>query len=103
MKILLVCNAGMSTSLIVEKMKAYAQTEDQIEAHPISYLSDHILEWDVVLIGPQIRYKERQIKELCIASGNTCGLIDMMDYGQGNGQNIYDYAEQLYKELYEKL
>ncbi len=102
MRILLVCNAGMSTSLIVEKMKEYAETDDRIEAHPISYLSDHVLEWDVILIGPQIRYKERQIKELCKTSGNVCGLIDMLDYGQGNGQNIYTQAKHLYEVNNEK-
>ncbi|WOO88408.1 PTS sugar transporter subunit IIB [Mollicutes bacterium LVI A0078] len=101
MKILLVCNAGMSTSLIVEKMKEYSQGNDIIEAHPITYLKDHVTEWDVVLVGPQIRYKEKEVKKLCNEYGKVSGLIDMMDYGQGNGQNIYNEAQKLYKEHYE--
>lgn len=98
MKILLVCNAGMSTSLIVEKMKEYAIDSIEIEAHPISYLAEHITEWDVVLIGPQIRYKEKEVTNLCDKHLKACGVIDMIDYGQGNGENIYEYALGLYKE-----
>lgn len=101
MKILLVCNAGMSTSLIVEKMKEHASEDTKIEAHPISYLADHIADWDVILIGPQIRYKERDVNKLCEQYSKVCGVIDMMDYGQGNGENIYKYALSLYKEQYE--
>lgn len=101
MRILLVCNAGMSTSLIVEKMKQKAPEDVKIEAHPVTYLAEHIREWDVILIGPQIRYKEREISKLCSEHGKVCGVIDMMDYGQGNGESIFEYALKLYKEQYE--
>ena len=50
-KILLVCSAGMSTSLLVNKMKSAAQdmnVEVEIEALPVSECSTKINEVDIV-------------------------------------------------------
>ena len=57
-KILLVCAAGMSTSLLVNKMKESAiekGIEIDIEALPISECSTVIDSVDIVLLGPQVR------------------------------------------------
>ena len=59
-QILLVCNAGMSTSMLVKKMQQSATErgiEVSIEAKSITEAKKNIHEADVILIGPQIRYE----------------------------------------------
>ena len=59
-KILLVCNAGMSTSMLVAKMKKAAQAdgvEVSIEAKSLADAKKEIQEANIVLLGPQIRYE----------------------------------------------
>ena len=59
MKIMLCCNAGMSTGLLVQKMQKEAAArgeEAAIEARPMNEAMDHINEADVILLGPQIGY-----------------------------------------------
>lgn len=65
MKIILVCSAGMSTSMLVKKMKASADErnlEVNIEAVAESQLKNNLENLDVVLIGPQVRYLEKKLE-----------------------------------------
>ena len=58
MKIMLACNAGMSTSLLVQRMRkeAAAQGLDAtIDANPLNKALEKIGDgYDVLLLGPQI-------------------------------------------------
>ena len=60
--ILLACSAGMSTSLLVTKMEEAAEKQD-INVNIKAMSSDnafHSLEdYDVLLIGPQMRFMRR--------------------------------------------
>ncbi|EDK0566596.1 PTS sugar transporter subunit IIB, partial [Salmonella enterica] len=72
--ILLVCAAGMSTSMLVKRMQAYAEstnTEVNINAMSISEAKEKIKknEADVVLLGPQVRFQKKEIEDA--AQGNT--------------------------------
>ena len=62
MNILLMCMAGASTSLVMNKMKA-ALTEDQkdwkIEAHPFDRMDEVVENFDVILIGPRSPTRKR--------------------------------------------
>ncbi|EIX4009057.1 PTS sugar transporter subunit IIB, partial [Salmonella enterica] len=65
--ILLVCAAGMSTSMLVKRMQAYAEstnTEVNINAMSISEAKEKIKknEADVVLLGPQVRFQKKEIE-----------------------------------------
>lgn len=61
-KVMLICNAGMSSSLMAKKATEYLQKEGhdiQIDATTVSigdkpFLSD---EYDLILISPQVRMK----------------------------------------------
>ncbi|WP_110953502.1 PTS sugar transporter subunit IIB [Anaerosinus massiliensis] len=101
MNILLVCAAGLSTSLLVNKMKA-ALTEEQkdwrIEAHPIAETEDFIKDFDVVLLGPQVGHKLNNLKKDFGSYGKPIAVINPMDYGMGRGKEVIAYAEKLYKE-----
>ena len=89
-KILLVCSAGMSTSLLVTKMKEAAKQmgeEIEIQALPIAECSTVINEMDIVLLGPQVRFQKPVVEKL------ACGripvdVIDMRLYGIMDGKSI---------------
>lgn len=96
MKILLVCAAGMSTSLLVTKMKKEATSralgEVFIDALPIEDLDKVIDKFDVVLLGPQVRYKEKMVADICKAHGKRYGNIPPQVYGMIDGPKALDLA-----------
>lgn len=94
-KIVLLCSAGMSTSLLVTKMQQAADAqgyEAQIEAHPAADAAKFASDADVVLIGPQIRFQLAALqKEL------SCPVepVDMMAYGQMDGSAVIAQAKEI--------
>lgn len=95
--ILLVCNAGMSTSLLVEKIKKYGETQSievVVEARPVDDVKSYLAEKDVILLGPQVRFKEKQIKEL-VDNQIPVSVIDMSAYGTMNGEKVLNQAISL--------
>ena len=67
--ILLVCNLGASTSVMVSKMKEVAEKSEKlkgidmkIDAYPVGSLKEHVEKYDVILAGPQIKHKEKEIR-----------------------------------------
>lgn len=98
MKILLVCANGMSTSIIVEKMKKALNADEQhfeILARPIDQFEEIFSDYDVVLLGPQVKYKRNEFSALAETKGIPVGVINPADYGLGNGENILKYAKEL--------
>ena len=91
-KILLVCSAGMSTSLLVNKMNNAAKEmgeEVHIEALPVSECSSKIDEVDIVLLGPQVRFQKPVVEKL--ANGRIpVEVIDMRLYGIMDGKTILE-------------
>lgn len=93
-EILLVCAAGMSTSLLVNKMKAHAKeigVEVEIEALSISEASSKIDTADIIMLGPQVRYQKPQIDK-AVAGRIPVLVIDMKDYGMMNGKGVLETA-----------
>lgn len=98
MKILLVCAAGMSTSLVAESMQDALSEEEKdwvISAEPSEQFHDVVSEYDVVLLGPQVRFKKDEFQE--VAGAIPVGVIDTMDYGRCRGDKILQAAKELYK------
>lgn len=99
-KILLACNAGMSTSLLVQKMKKEAQgrgLEIEISALPLAEAQEHVLEVDAFLLGPQISYARGDVEEA--ADGKVpVAVIPMVDYGRMNASKILDRALEMMGE-----
>lgn len=96
-KILLVCSAGMSTSLLVNRMKAAAKDkgiEVEIYALPIPECPSVAQEVDVVLLGPQVRFQKPQIESL-VKGRVPVEVIDMRDYGTMNGKAVLEKALSL--------
>ncbi|MEZ5085857.1 MAG: PTS sugar transporter subunit IIB [Tessaracoccus sp.] len=95
MKVLLVCSAGMSTSLLTNNMKNFADAGDVVKAEPISELERVIDDYDVVLLGPQIRFREKDVKKLADPKGIPSGVIDMRAYGVMDGKAAMEQARKL--------
>lgn len=95
-KIILCCAAGMSTSLIVQKMqKAAAEQgyECEIIAIPYSKSNKQLAEADVILLGPQVRYNLKTCQESL--PNIPCAVIDMRAYGMCDGKAILQQAKDL--------
>ncbi|CUH95560.1 hypothetical protein P22_1631 [Propionispora sp. 2/2-37] len=98
MKILLVCAAGMSTSLLVTKMQKESEllgSNDTIFACSVDELEEHIDQYEVILLGPQIRYKAKAIGEMVGRKGKGFGVIDSMNYGRVDGAKVLEQAYSL--------
>ena len=88
MKILLVCSAGMSTSLLVTKMLKAAATinlEVEISAHSAGEAKKLVKNADVVLLGPQVRFMKNEFIKLVTV---PVDVIDMMAYGRMDGEKV---------------
>lgn len=94
--ILLVCNAGMSTSMLVKKMQDVAEKESvevMISAKSLTEAKKDLSNVDVILVGPQIRYELNNVKS--IAGSIPVDAINMQDYGMMNGKKVLDQAMKL--------
>ena len=99
-KIMLVCSAGMSTSLLVTKMEQAAEKvgdEVEIFALPMSDGINRLSTVDCVLLGPQVRFNLGKIKEEAAKAnpGLPVDVIDMKDYGLMNGANVLKKALEI--------
>ena len=98
MNILLCCSAGMSTSLLVNKMEKAAVEEGlnvKIQAVATMEVRNHIDEMDVILLGPQVRYQLNDIKKIGDEKGVPVDTINPMHYGTCNGKEVLRTALQL--------
>ena len=101
-QIMLVCAAGMSTSLMVNKMQKAAVERGlaaTIFAVPVSEADDYLSEKkvDVLLLGPQVRYLLEDLQEKLASKGIPVDVIPMTDYGMMKGDKVLDLAESLMK------
>lgn len=98
-KIVLLCAAGMSTSMLVNKMKEHSENlerEIEIYAYPISEAAENANNADAILLGPQVRFQEKKIKEMFPDISVT--TIDMRDYGTMNGKKVLETTLELLGE-----
>ena len=98
--ILLVCNAGMSTSMLVQKMQTAAKEqglEVGIEAKSVTEAAKLIDNVDVLLLGPQVGYQKGEMETLA-AGRIPVEVIDMRDYGTMNGKKVLAHALELIGE-----
>jgi cellobiose PTS system EIIB component len=98
MRILLCCSAGMSTSLLVSKMKKVAKESNEeytIWAVSGDSVKHHIDQADVLLLGPQIRFMLPQLKKLGEERGIPVDLINTVHYGTFNGGEVLKQARKL--------
>lgn len=97
MKILVVCNAGMSSSILVQKVRNYGKTigeEVHIKSESSSFLSSEVGKWDVCLVGPQLMFAVEQVKSILKIPTE---VVDMRIYAVADGKGAFEQAKKLYE------
>ncbi len=95
-RIMLFCAVGMSTSILVSKMKAAAEAmgRDDIEIFAVSTTEypDLLSKVNVCLLGPQVKYLLRKAQKQGEEFGTVVDVIDPQDYAFGNGEHALQHA-----------
>lgn len=92
LNILLVCNAGMSTGIMrakIEQEAKKANVEMNVKAISMDDLRNNLEGTSLVMLGPQIRYAEKQIREI-VNDKAPVMVIDSTDFGMMRGDLVYE-------------
>lgn len=92
-QIVLCCNAGMSTSMLVTKMVQAAKEMDfacEIFACPVAELKSKAQNADVILLGPQVRFELAKVKKAF--PEKPVETIAPTDYGMMRGDVVLKTA-----------
>lgn len=95
MKIVLVCNGGMSTSILMQNIEDYAKENNldiQADAYGLSEYEEHLDGADILLLGPQIAYKKKSIEE---SVNVPVMVVQAFDYATGNVKNILSQIKKI--------
>lgn len=92
--IMLVCSAGMSTSLLVAKMQKAAEADGQdakIFATAAADADNKIASEhpDILMLGPQVRFMLDDFKKRVDI---PVEVINMQDYGMMRGEKVLQHA-----------
>lgn len=90
--IILACSAGLSTSLLVSRMEEAASQLDyncKIEAVPVDDLMTSPVQVDMILLGPQVRFKLKQMR-----GSYDCPIevVDMPTYAMMDGEKVIKHV-----------
>ncbi len=95
-KIYLFCSAGMSSSILAEKMNKVAK-EQSLDLH-VTYFTENSIDAegsdaDLILLSPQIRYRQSDVARKF--PEKTVYVINMTDYGLLKAENIVNECIKL--------
>ena len=95
-KVVLVCAAGMSSSLLEEKIRQAAAASDlQMELLAVDATTMSLWDYekdtmDVILVAPQVRFKKRGIIKQAEPYDVIVRDIDTIAYGMVDGEKIFE-------------
>jgi PTS system cellobiose-specific IIB component len=99
MRIMLACCAGMSTSMIVSQMEEAAKEQGKndykIWAVDQSQIEAELGNFDVLLLGPQVRHILRKVNKI-VDGKAPVDVISPVAYGRCDGAAVLQQAEELY-------
>ena len=97
MNIMLACCAGMSTSLVVAAMQESAKKPGKdyhIWAVEQGQIEDEVGNFDVLLLGPQVRHILRRVTAI-VGDRAPVAVIEPTAYGRCDGAAVLRQAESL--------
>ena len=97
MNIMLACLAGMSTSLVVNKMREAAKEQGKdykIWAVDTGQIPGEMGNFDVLLLGPQVRHLMKKV-EGTVNGAVPVAVINPVAYGRCDGAAVLKQAEEL--------
>lgn len=101
MKLLLACNLGMSTSLLVEKLKEEGKKQNlelEVDAVPFDKVVLYADDTDILLLGPQVRYLVTKFKDQFGDKIPVIKAMNMSDYALLNADKILAEAMAEYEQ-----
>lgn len=104
-RILLCCEGGLSTNLLMQEVKKvikksnkFDESKFDFDAIPVDELENKIGNWDVVLIGPQVGHKLKHVEDVCKKNNKPYTVIDKNVYGAMDGATVAKMAIILYRK-----
>ncbi len=88
--ILLVCSSGMSTNMLVLRMKKFAKSinfDANIWHAGDATLKEEVVKADIILLAPQVRYLLNKLNKM-VNNQKPILLIDLNDYSSMNCKKI---------------
>lgn len=98
--ITLLCNLGMSTSMLIDKITKAANDQGlkvDVDALPFDKASERLNRTDILLLGPQVRYLITKFRKDYGDKIPVIETINMSDYALLNGEKILKDSLVLYK------
>ena len=99
MKIVLCCQGGFSTTMLMDSMKRTIRDSKKLEeadftfkAIPADQLSAEAEDTDVVVVGPQVAHRIDSIREVIDPHGIPYVIVDRDTYGQMDGATVLKMA-----------
>ena len=107
-RIVLVCLAGMSTNMLVNRMRRAATLNNEevdIVAISASEVESDIKQehTDLYLLGPQVRYLKNNIEKEVSSLNIPVENINMTDYGLMDGEKVFEFAEKMLNSTDENI
>jgi len=99
--ITLLCNLGMSTSMLVESIVSAGKAKGMdvdAEALPFDKASERLKKTEILLLGPQVRYLLTKFQKEYGNKIKVISTINMTDYALINGERILTQALEQLKE-----
>ena len=97
LKIILVCNNGMSTAMMAKKMNEKSDGYCYVEAYGDGDFMNYLEGCDLILVGPQIRQEIPRIKKFVDASVPVVSM-NPSHYGLMNAKGVIDDVKKIMKE-----
>lgn len=98
MKVLMLCNAGMSTGMMKIKIEEAAKADGvelEIAARSFQVLDDYKDEYDMFLLGPQVRFMKDEIQES--VGAKPVIVISAQDFGMMRGDMVWKQIKEINK------
>lgn len=97
-KVLLTCGAGASSGFMAQKMRQAAKKkglEYEIKAVSESELNDYMANYQILLIGPHLKYKLDALTEEAAKYNLPVKVIDEDIYGTLNGEALLEQVDEI--------
>lgn len=91
MKVLLICQAGMSTAIMCRKIEAEAEKASQelnISAAGLDSVATASQNMDIVLLAPQVKYAAKEVRK-DVPAEIPIMVIPSQDFGLMKGDLVY--------------
>ena len=92
MKIVLCCQGGFSTTMLMDSMKRTVRDSQKLneadftfKAIPVDQLPAEVDDTDVVILGPQVAHRVDSIKEILDPHAIPYTVVDKDTYGKMDG------------------